>query len=87
MKYKIYLNQYVQARVMVEFEIESDLELEDLEEEIYESTEDWTRLGRFSPEFDKFPGTYIKDSYKNELFYEGDDGDEIELSVEEVEQT
>jgi hypothetical protein len=87
MKYKIYLNQYVTAQVRVELEIESDLALEDLEEEIYEATEDWSRLARFSPESEHFPGTYVKDSYKYELDYQGDDGDEIDVYVEEVEQT
>ena len=88
MKYKIYLNQYVTAQVRVELEIESDLALEDLEEEIYEATEDWTRLARFNPEFDnELPGTYVKDSYKYDLDYQGDDGDEIDIYVEEVEPT
>jgi hypothetical protein len=87
MKYKIYLNQYVTAQVRVEFEIESDLTLEDLQDEIYETTEDWSRLARFSPELEEFPGTYVKDSYKYDLDYQGDDGDEIDVYVEEVEQT
>lgn len=88
MKYKIYLNQYVTAQVRVELEIESDLPLEELQDEIYEATEDWTRLARFSPDFDNsLPGTYVKDSYKYDLDYQGDDGDEIDIYVEEVEQT
>jgi len=88
MKYKIYLNQYVTAQVRVELEIESDLALEELQDEIYEATEDWTRLARFNPEFDnELPGTYVKDSYKYDLDYQGDDGDEIDIYVEEVEQT
>jgi hypothetical protein len=33
------------------------------------------------------PGTYVKDSYKYDLDYQGDDGDEIDIYVEEVEPT
>ena len=84
-KFKIYLNQYVTAQVKVEFEIESDLSVEELEEEIYEQIEDWTRLARFHPTSQEFVGTYVPDSYSYELDYQGDDGDEIDVYVEESE--
>lgn len=86
MKYKVYFNQYVTAQVKVELEIESDKPLEDIEEEIYEATEDWTRLSRFDPESQEFPGTYIEGTFKYDLDYQGDDGDEIDVYVEEVEE-
>lgn len=85
MKYRIYLSQYVTAQVRVELEVESDKSLEDLQEEIYEKTEDWSRLARFYPENEEFVGTYVPDSYTYELDYQGDDGDEIDVYVEEVE--
>jgi hypothetical protein len=47
-KYKIYLNQYVTAQVRVQLEVESDKSIEDLEEEIYEHIEDWSRLARMN---------------------------------------
>ncbi len=86
MKYKVYFTQHVTARVKVELEIESDKPLEDIEEEIYEATEDWTRLARFEPGSQEFPGDYVEGTYKYDLDYEGDDGDEIDVYVEEVEE-
>jgi hypothetical protein len=82
-KYKVYLNQYVTAQVRVELEVESDKSLEELEEDIYEQIEDWSRLARFHPENESFPGEYVKGSYSYELDYQGDDGDEIDVYVEE----
>jgi hypothetical protein len=87
MKYKVYLSQYVTACVKVELEIESDKSLDDIQEEIYEATEDWSRLARFSPESQKFPGEYVKGSYKYDLDYEGESGGEIDVYVEEDEQS
>ena len=82
-KYKVYLNQYVTAQVRVELEVESDKYIEELEEDIYEQIEDWSRLARFHPENESFPGEYVKGSYSYELDYQGDDGDEIDVYVEE----
>jgi hypothetical protein len=82
-KYKVYLNQYVTAQVRVELEVESDKSIEELEEDIYEQIEDWSRLARFHPENESFPGEYVKGSYSYELDYQGDDGDEIDVYVEE----
>jgi hypothetical protein len=84
-KYKVFLSQYVTAQVMVDLEIESDKPLEELQDEINEQIEDWTRLSRFDPVLDKFPGTYVPDSYTYDLDYQGDDGDEIEFYIEESE--
>ena len=85
-KYKIYMNQYVTAQVRVEFEIESDKDVEELEEEIYDQIEDWTRLARFHPDTQEFPGTYVPDSYTYDLDYQGDDGDETDVYVEKVDE-
>lgn len=85
MKYTVYLNQNVTAQVRVSLEVESDKSIEDLEEEIYEKIEDWNRLARFHPENQEFVGTYVPDSYTYELDYQGDDGDEIDVYVEESE--
>jgi hypothetical protein len=85
MKYKIYMDQYVTAKVTVELEIESDKHIDELEEEIYDNIEDWTRLSRFDPTTQEFPGTYTPDSYKYDLKYEGDDGEDIEVYVEKIE--
>lgn len=82
-KYKVYLNQYVTAQVRVELEVESDKSIEELEEDIYEQIEDWSRLARFHPENEDFPGEYVKGSYSYDLDYQGDDGDEIDVYVEE----
>jgi hypothetical protein len=82
-KYKVYLNQYVTAQVRVELEVESDKSIEELEEDIYEQIEDWSRLARFHPENESFPGEYVKGSYSYDLDYQGDDGDEIDVYVEE----
>ena len=82
MRYKVYMTQYVTAKVTVELEIESDENIDDLEEEIYEDIDDWTRLSRFDPDTDKFPGSYVPESYQYDLKYEGDDGDEIEVYIE-----
>jgi hypothetical protein len=82
-KYKIYLNQYVTAQVRVELEVESDKSIEDLEEEIYEHIEDWSRLARMNEE--EFPG-YVKGSYTYDLDYQGDDGDEIDLYIEDPDE-
>lgn len=84
-KYKIYLNQYVTAQVKVELEVESDLSVEELEEEIYDKIEDWSRLARFHPENEEFVGTYVPGSYSYDLDYQGDDGDDIDVYVEESE--
>ena len=85
-KFKIYLNQYVTAQVKVELEIESDKSAEELEDEIYEKVEDWSRLARFNPDTDEFVGTYVPNSYSYELDYQGDDGDDIDVYVEESEE-
>jgi len=85
MKYRIYLNQYVTAQVRVSLDVESDKSIEDLEEEIYEKIEDWSRLARFHPTNEEFVGTYVLDSYTYDLDYQGDDGDDIDVYVEEVE--
>jgi hypothetical protein len=85
MKYRIYLNQYVTAQVRVSLDVESDKSIEDLEEEIYEKIEDWSRLARFHPTNEEFVGTYVPDSYTYDLDYQGDDGDDIDVYVEEVE--
>lgn len=85
MKYRIYLNQYVTAQVRVSLDVESDKSIEDLEEEIYEKIEDWSRLARFHPTYEEFVGTYVPDSYTYDLDYQGDDGDDIDVYVEEVE--
>jgi hypothetical protein len=85
MKYKVYMTQYVTARVAVEIEIESDKDTEELEEEIYDAIEDWTRLSRFDPDMEEFPGSYVAKSYKYDLKYDGDDGDEIEVYIEKNE--
>ena len=82
-KYKIYLNQYVTAQVRVQLEVESDKSIEDLEEEIYEHIEDWSRLARMNEE--EFPG-YFKGSYTYDLDYQGDDGDEIDLYIEDPDE-
>jgi hypothetical protein len=82
-KYKVYLNQYVTAQVRVELEVESDKSIEELEEDIYEQIEDWSRLARFHPENESFPGEYVKGSYSYDLDYQGDNGDEIDVYVEE----
>lgn len=82
-KFRIYLNQYVTAQVKVELEIESDKSAEELEEEIYAKVEDWSRLSRFQPETQEFVGTYVPNSYSYELDYQGDDGAEIDVYVEE----
>ncbi len=79
------MSQYVTAKVAVEFEIESDGNIDELEEEIYDDIDDWTRLSRFDPDTDKFPGSYVPGSYKYDLKYEGDDGDEIEVYIEKIE--
>ena len=84
-KYKVYLTQYVTAQVKVELEIESDKNIEDVEEEICEEVEDWNRLARFHPTTQKFVGTYVPDSYSYDLDYQGDDGDEVEVYIEESE--
>jgi hypothetical protein len=63
--------------------VESDKYIEELEEDIYEQIEDWSRLARFHPENESFPGEYVKGSYSYELDYQGDDGDEIDVYVEE----
>jgi hypothetical protein len=84
-KYKVFLSQYVTAQVMVDLEIESDKPLEELQDEINEQIEDWNRLSRFDPVRDKFPGTYVPDSYTYDLDYQGDDGDEIQVYVEKSE--
>jgi hypothetical protein len=84
-KYKVYLTQYVTAQVKVELEIESDKNIEDLEEEICEEVEDWNRLARFHPTTQEFVGTYVPDSYSYDLDYQGDDGDEVEVYIEESE--
>jgi hypothetical protein len=85
-KYKIYLNQYVTAQVRVQLEVESDKSIEELEEDIYEQIEDWSRLARFDPESQEFPGTYVKGSYTYDLDYQGDDGDEIDLYIEDPDE-
>jgi transcription elongation factor len=84
MKYKVYMTQYVTARVAVEIEIESDKDTEELEEEIYDAIEDWTRLSRFDPDIEEFPGSYVAKSYKYDLATYGP-GDEIEVYIEKNE--
>lgn len=82
-KYKVYLTQYVTAQVRVELEIESDKNIEELEDEICQEVKDWNRLSRFDPDTKDFPGTYVPDSYSYDLDYEGDDGDEVQVYIEE----
>lgn len=82
-KYKVYLTQYVEAQFQVELEIESDKNIEELEDEIRQEVEDWNRLARFHPDTKDFPGTYIPDSYSYNLDYQGDDGDEVQVYIEE----
>ena len=84
-KYKIYLNQYVTAQVKVKLEVESDKSIEELEEYINGNTKDWNRLARFHPDNEEFAGTYVPGSYSFDLDYQGDDGDEIDVYVEESE--
>jgi hypothetical protein len=85
-KYKIYLNQYVTAQVRVQLEVESDKSIDELEEDINEQIEDWSRLARFHPEIQEFPGTYVTGSYTYDLDYQGDDGDEIDFYIEESDE-
>jgi len=82
-KYKIYMSQYVTAKVNLEFEVESDESFEDFENEVFDHIEDWERLARFNPEFEKFPGNFVKGSFINDLFYEGEAGDDIDVYIEE----
>jgi hypothetical protein len=83
-KYKIYLSQYVTAKVNLEFEVESDKSREEFEDEVLEHIEDWERLARFNPKFDKFPGNFVDETYTNDLLYEGEAGDEIDVYIEEL---
>ena len=86
-KYKIQMTQYVTAQVIVDFEIESDKSLGEIEEEIGDAVEGWTRLARFDPGRGDLPGTYVQGTYKYDLDYQGDDGDEVEFSIEESDES
>ena len=84
--YTIYCTQPVTADVRVSFKIETNKSLEDLQSEIEQKASKWLRLSRLSVgelESDGIKG-YIKDSFTNELEFEGDEGGEVEADVEEM---
>ena len=82
-KFEIYLTQTVTAEVTVTFTIESDQSEDEVLALFEEQAQDWTRLARLDPESDGIEG-YIKDTFKYELNYEGDDGGYVEVSVTEI---
>jgi uncharacterized protein (TIGR02145 family) len=82
-KFEIYLTQSVTAEVTVTFTIESDQTEDEVLALFEEQSQDWTRLARLDPESDGVEG-YIKNTFKYELNYEGDDGGDVEVSVTEI---
>lgn len=82
-KFEIYLTQTVTAEVSVSFTVESDQTEDEVKAIIEEQSQDWTRLARLDPESDGIEG-YIKDTFKYELNYEGDDGGYIEIAVNKI---
>lgn len=82
-KFEIYLTQTVTAEVSVTFTVESDQTEDEVKAIIEEQAQDWTRLARLDPESDVIEG-YIKDTFKYELNYEGDDGGYVEIAVNKI---
>jgi hypothetical protein len=82
-KFEIYLTQTVTAEVSVSFTVESDQTEDEVKAIIEEQSQDWTRLARLDPESDGIEG-YIKDTFKYELNYEGDDGGYVEIAVNKI---
>jgi hypothetical protein len=82
-KFEIYLTQSVTAEVSVSFTVESDQTEDEVKAIIEEQSQDWTRLARLDPESDGIEG-YIKDTFKYELNYEGDDGGYVEIAVNKI---
>lgn len=58
-----------------------------MEEEINEKVKDCSRLARFHPELDELVETYVPYTYSYDLDYQGDDGGDIDIFVEESDTT
>jgi hypothetical protein len=86
-KYTVNLNQTYMQDISVTIQVESDLSLEELENEIYGITSEW-RIGRLSEAElikDGSISGYVKGSYST---WEGDfdPSSEVTTSVEETEE-